>query len=207
VRDADLFFSNVADAARFREAIARFDALNAQDPNSETVDGKARPRELLNAERLSDWVMKLAPEASEILRLASRSQHLCRWMIPRTNYEMSRAGYHQWRNELKRFHAAKSAEVLRSVGYTEEIVARVAELNLKKNFPADPESRVLEDALCLVFLQFQLQELAAKTDDAKVINALQKSWNKMTAAGREHASKLGYVGRERELLRQALGGN
>jgi hypothetical protein len=34
---------------------------------------------------------------------------------------------------------------------------------------------VLEDALCLVFLQYQLTDLAAKTDDEKVINALKKS--------------------------------
>ena len=105
------FFINVADAARFREAIGRFDALNAADPNHEIVDGEPMPRELLNAQRLSQWVMTLAPNASEELRLASRCQHLCRWMIPRDRFEKTRAGYHQWRNELKRFHAGKSAEV------------------------------------------------------------------------------------------------
>ena len=78
-------------------------------------------------------------------------------------------------------------------------------LNLKRNFPADPESRVLEDALCLVFLQFQLADLARKTDDAKVINALQKSWHKMTPLARDYALKLGYGARERELLEHALG--
>ena len=206
VRNADAFYSNVSDTARFRGAIARFDALNAQDPGFEIVDGEARPRELLNAMRLSGWVMTLAPNASETLRLASRCQHLCRWRIPRAQYEMTRGGYHQWRNELKRFHAEKSAEVLRSAGYPEEMVARVTDLNLKRNFPADPESRILEDALCLVFLQFQFHDLALKTDDAKVINALQKSWNKMTAAGREHALKIEHGPREQGLLRQALAG-
>ena len=206
MRDAEQFFANLSNPARFREAIACFDALNAQDPNLEIVEGEARPRELLNAERLSGWVMTLAPQASETLRLASRCQHLCRWMIPRAHYEMTRAGYHQWRNELKRFHAEKSAEVLRRVGYAEEIVARVMDLNMKKSFPADPEGRVLEDALCLVFLQFQFHDLATKTEDAKVINALQKSWNKMTAAGREQALKIEYGEREHELLRQALAG-
>lgn len=148
--------------------------------------------------------MTLAPEASEELRLAARSQHLCRWQIPRARYEMTRAGYHQWRTELKKFHAEKSSFVLRSIGYEDDVVIRVHELNLKKNFPADPNSRVLEDALCLVFLQFQFAELAAKTDEAKVINALQKSWNKMTSAGREQALKLNYGAHELALLKRAL---
>ena len=200
----ELFFQNVSDLLRFRTAIGRFDALNAEDPNREVVNGISIPRELLNAQRLSGWVMRLAPDASESLRLASRCQHLCRWMIPRTSYEMTRAGYHQWRNELKRFHAAKSAEVLHATGYVEEIVARVVELNLKKSFPADSESRVLEDALCLVFLQFQFRDLAAKTDDEKVINALQKSWKKMTPLGHEHALTLEYAPHERALLDRAL---
>ena len=201
----ELFFASVSDAARFREAVRRFDELNAADPNREIVDGSPQPRELIHAQRLSDWVITLAPDASEVLRLAARSQHLCRWEIPRASCEMTRAGYHQWRTRLKKFHAEKSAGVLRAVGYPEEIVTRVQDLNLKKNFPADPESRVLEDALCLVFLQFQFADLARKTDAEKVINALRKSWQKMTPLGHDHALKLYYGARERELLERALG--
>jgi hypothetical protein len=203
-RDELFFFANVSEAARFRKAVRRFDELNATDPNREIIDGLAQPRELIHAQRLSDWVMTLAPDASEVLRLAARSQHLCRWEIPRSNYEMTRAGYLQWRTQLKKFHAERSGGVLRAVGYPEEIVARVQDLNLKKNFPADPESRVLEDALCLVFLQFQFAELSGKTDTEKVINALRKSWQKMTPAAHDHALKLYYGATERELLERAL---
>jgi hypothetical protein len=206
VSQHELFFANLSDPARFREAIRRFDELNAADPHQELVNGAPRPRELVNAERLSQWIITLAPAASEPLRLASRCQHLCRWMIPRGNYAMTRAGYLQWRTELKRFHAEKSSGVLRDIGYAKELVLRVSELNLKKNFPADPESRVLEDALCLHFLQFQLADLAQKTDEDKVVNALQKSWKKMTPNGHEHALKLPYGERERSLIERALQG-
>ncbi len=80
------------------------------------------------------------------------------------------------------------------------------DLNLKKNFPADAETRMLEDALCLVFLEFQLAALAAKSDDDKMINALQKSWDKMTEAARAEALKLNYGEREKALLQRALNG-
>jgi hypothetical protein len=117
---------------------------------------------------------------------------------------MDRVGYLRWRNDLKQFHARKAGEILREVGYDPETIRRVQELNLKKNFPADPESRVLEDALCLVFLQHQFADLAARTAEDKVINALRKSWNKMTPAARTEALKLSFAPREQALLNKAL---
>ena len=192
------------DAARLTEAIYRFELANRRDPNQEMDDGAMYPRELLYARRLSTWVLKLCPDASEELRLAAHCQHICRWEIPRATYEMSRAGYLKWRSDLKKFHAQKAGEILREIGYPEEVIARVQALNLKKNFPTDPESRVLEDALCLVFLQFQFAELAAKTDDEKLINALQKSWKKMTPAAHAEALKLSFGPRESDLLKRAL---
>jgi len=193
-----------ADPQRFEAAFRRFDEENARDPNRETSEGVARPRELLYAERLSDWVSRLQPDASEALRLAARCQHLCRWEIPRQSYPMTRAGYLQWRATLKKFHAQKAGDILRELGYPDETIRRVQDLNLKKYFPDDPESRVLEDALCLVFLQYQLADLAARTKEDKTINALQKSWQKMTAAARAEALKLNYGTREKALLERAL---
>lgn len=181
----------------------RFDDENARDPNVEVVGGTQRPRELVYAERLTEWVLRLCPAAREELRLAARCQHLCRWSIPRASYPMTRTGYLQWREALKQFHAAKAGEIMRETGYSEETISRVQRLNLKKDFPKDPNSRVLEDALCLVFLEHQLADLAAKTDDEKVIVALQKSWKKMTPAARAEALKLTYGPRERELLGRA----
>ena len=192
------------DPARFREALRRFDAENARDSNVESHAGTDHPRELLYAQRLTDWVLRLCPEAPEELQLAARCQHLCRWEIPRNSQPMTRPGYLLWRANLKKFHAQKAGEILRAVGYPEPMVQKVQELNLKKHFPDDPLSRVLEDALCLVFLEYQLTPLAAKTDEAKTINALQKSWQKMSPAGREAALKLNYGPQEQRLLAAAL---
>jgi hypothetical protein len=195
-----------ADPGRFETALRRFDEENARDPNVETVDGITHPRELLYARRLTDWVLRLCPDATEELRLAARCQHICRWEIPRNSYPMTRAGYLQWRADLKKFHAQKAGEILRELGYGEDAVRRVRDLNLKKNFPDDPEGRVLEDALCLVFLQFQFAGLAARTAEDKTVNALQKSWQKMTGAARAEALKLSFSSREKALLERALKG-
>src|SRR5213083_154944 len=108
-------------SGRFQDAIARFDAANSKDP---------RGIELPYAQQLSAWVERLAPDASEALRLAARCQHLRRWEIPRESYPRDRVGYLKWREALKHFHAEESGKILREAGYDEETVERVQRLNL-----------------------------------------------------------------------------
>jgi Domain of unknown function (DUF4202) len=189
---------------RFSEAFRRFDEENRNDPNVVVVEGVAHPQELLYAERLTDWVLRLAPEASEQLLLAARSQHIRRWTVPRASYEMTRAGYLKWRTDLKQFHAARSAEILGEVGYDEETIQRVRDLNLKKLLGRDADSQVLEDALCLVTLQYQLADLVAKTEPGKMIEILRKTWKKMSQIARDHALALTYSDVEKRLIEQAL---
>jgi hypothetical protein len=196
--------STIPNPDRFEKALRRFDEENSRDPNVEVIAGAARPRELVHAEWLTGWVLKLSPDASEPLRLAARCQHLCRWKIPRNSQPMTRPGYLKWREELKKFHAQRAGEILRETGYPEDLIVRVQDLNLKKHFPDDPESRVLEDALCLVFLEHEFAALADKTPADKMIVILQKSWGKMSTAGRAAALALTYAPREKALLERAL---
>jgi len=189
---------------RFAIAIQRFDDENARDPNKENVEGKPQPRELVYANWLTDWVIRLAPKASESLRLAARCQHIRRWEIPRESYPMDKPGYLRWRADLKKCHAQKAGEILKEVGYDDATIRRVQDLNLKKNISTDSECQTLEDALCLVFLERQFAALAAKSNDEKMINALQKSWKKMSPAGRDAALKLSYGPREKSLIDRAL---
>ena len=164
----------------------------------------AQPRELVYAKRLTDWVLKLEPAASEALQLAARCQHLCRWTIPRDSHPMTRAGYLQWRTTLKKFHAQRAGEILREAGYEEDLITRVQSLNLKKNFPDDAESRVLEDALCLVFLQHQFGDLVNKTEHDKMIGVVQKTWKKMTPQAQAIALTLDFTAAEKVLLEESL---
>ena len=182
-------------SSRFQDAIARIDAANAQDP---------RGIELPYAQRLSGWVERLAPDASEELRLAARAQHICRWIIPRESYPAGRIGYLKWREDLKQFHAQKAGEILREAGYVEPTVSRVQDLIRKRNFPRVPDGRVLENALCLVFLETQFAETTAKTGDEKMIGILQKTWRKMTPQAQQIALTISMTPECRALVEKAL---
>ena len=168
----------ITDKNRFQLAIRGFDQANCQDPNQEIHNGQEFPKELLYAQRMTEWLSRMEPNASEALQLAARSQHICRWKIPRDSYPMDRKGYLLWRTELKKFHADKSEEILTSCGYNHEVIDRVKSLVIKQRLKTDPESQTLEDVVCLVFLQHYFEDFAAKHEVEKVMSIVKKTWSK-----------------------------
>lgn len=190
---------------KLSEAIARFDAANTEDPNQEMIDGRERPKELLYAERMSAWLDRLAPDASDVVRLAVRAQHIRRWSIPRDSYPMDRAGYRKWRIDLGKFHAETAGEILRDVGHDEETVTRVQSLLRKERLKADPEVQLLEDVACLVFLSHYFADFATKHDDAKLVEIVRKTWRKMSTRGQAAARGLALPADLETILARALG--
>ncbi|MCB9383917.1 MAG: DUF4202 domain-containing protein [Bryobacterales bacterium] len=183
--------------SRFERAIEKIDAYNANDP---------RHKERLYSERMSTWLMKLEPVASEPLRLAARAQHIGRWTTPRGNYPMDRRGYKQWREELADFHAETTAKILRETGYGEEEITRVRSLLKKKNLKTDPECQTLEDVICLVFLEYEFADFATKHREEKVIRILQRTWLKMSERGHKAALGLQLPPELARLVQKALAG-
>ncbi|HXV44128.1 MAG TPA: DUF4202 domain-containing protein [Anaerolineae bacterium] len=192
------------DQDRFNLAITQIDAANAHDPHRLELDGQKYSLEILHAERRTAWVRRLAgDQASEALLLAARAQHILRWEIPRETYPHGRAGYLKWRQDLKEFHAQKTAEILQAVGYEADLIERVKDLILKKRLKLDPEVQTLEDALCLVFLEEQFSEFAKKEGD-KIADIVRKTWRKMSPAGQQFALALPLAPADRAIIEQAL---
>lgn len=189
---------------RFRGAVARFDRANAEDPNVETVDGVSHPKELLYAQRMSDALVRFAPDASEVVRLAVRCQHIRRWTVSRDSYPQGRDGYRRWRTDLGGFHAETAGDILREVGYEDAAVERVQALLRKERLKADPEVQLLEDVVCLVFLDYYLAPFAAQHEDGKVVGILRKTWRKMSERGRAAALDLDLAPELRALVTRAV---
>jgi hypothetical protein len=183
----------IADTKRFENAIAAFDAVNAQDPNKVTADGREYPKELLYAQRMSDMQRRFAPDASEAVQLAVRAQHIQRWAIPRSEYPMTPHGYKQWRTRLYKFHADLAAGILRETGYDEETIARVHAIVRKEALKLNPETQMMEDIVDLVFLEHYLEEFVVKYshyEEEKMLDILRKTWKKMSPRGHEAALNL-----------------
>ena len=177
----------ILNPARFNQAIAHFDALNKLDPNLEIVAGESHPKELLYAQRMTEMLNRFAPEASEILQLAVRCQHIQRWKIPRTSHPMTKAGYHQWRNQLKTFHANIAQSILQDIGYDEYTTNRVCSLIRKDSLLTDAETQTLENIVVLVFLESYLETFVSTHSDyetSKFEDILKKSLLKMSAEAR-----------------------
>ncbi len=187
-------------------AFKLFDGYNSQDPRSFTWNAISYPQEYFFAVQLHEWVLKLNPDAGEELLLASRSQHIGRWEIPRDSYADGREPYLKWRKDLALHHAAVTARLMQEAGYNARQVERVSQIILKKRIKIDADVQTMENGLCLVFLEFQYEEFRKKYehDPEKIINILRKSLLKMDAHGHSFALKLSYTNKGFGLIKQAL---
>jgi hypothetical protein len=192
------------DKDRFEKAITTFDAYNLNDPHHEQVDGTLVSKEVLYAQRMSNRLDDFYPAAPTHLKLAAHCQHIGRWEIPRESYPMDRKGYLQWRNVLKAHHANLAERILRSCRYDDETVEKVKALLLKKGLQSNPDTQVLEDVICLVFIEHYLDDFAEKHEPEKVVDVLRKTLKKMSPRAVEAASRIPVPERIKILLHQAL---
>ena len=184
---------------RLARAIERIDAANREDPTGEAET---------YGRRMTDWLERLAPDASDALRIAARAQHIRRWQIPRAEYPRTRAGYLKWRSALYDFHADQAEAILRGVGFgdDDDTIPRVRKMLRKKGMRDDSEVQTLEDVACLVFLEHYFAPFVAENDydDEKLAGIVHKTWRKMSARAHEAALGVDLPERERAIVAMAL---
>jgi len=139
---------------RFEDAVASFDAYNSNDPNREKADDKDIPKEFLYAVRMTSRLNHYEPNAPEHVQLAIRCQHIGRWEIARNAYPMDKKGYLQWRSQLAIHHAGIAEKILKECGYDQDTIEKVKALLQKKQLRQNPETQLVEDVICLVFIEF-----------------------------------------------------
>jgi Domain of unknown function (DUF4202) len=161
----------------YAEARRLIDAAHAADPAN---------AELAYADAMERWLLRLDPDASELLRLAARCQHLERWLVPRSSYPLDKVGYLQWRKGLYAKQADRARALLVTAGVAtaeaEAVRTWVAKIELKAN----AGTQALEDAACLVFLAGEIADFAAAHADyprEKFIDIIRKTWRKMSPSG------------------------
>lgn len=193
------------DKLRFLHAVHLIDQANAQDPEWESWQGRAYPKTYLYGLRMTQWLVRLEPNAPEPAFLAARAQHVCRWLVPRQAYPPGRRGYLEWRTFLYRLHADKAARLLAAAGYDEATIAQVQRILMKRGLKQDSLVQLVEDAACLVFLEYYFAPFAKDYDDAKIVEIVAKTWRKMSDNARQAALQLHLGEREAKLVRQAIG--
>ena len=192
--------------SRLDDALRRFDEANAEDPNTQLVNGQPLPKELVYGQRMSARLADFAPDAPETVKLAARAQHIRRWEVPRDTYPEGRAGYLKWRTDLYKRHAEIAGEIMGDVGYDAEPIDRVQTLLRKRGLKTDPDVQLMEDIICLVFLEHCFHDFARKHDEEKLIPIVQKTWNKMTEQAHEVALQLDYAPDDLAVIQKAVQG-
>jgi len=180
----------IANQHYFNQAIALFDAANAQDPNQD----EGEPKELLYAQRMTDMISRFAPDASEVAQLAVRAQHIQRWLVPRSNYPLGKPGYFAWRTGLYRFHAETAGKLMQQAGYAEAMIEQVKLAVSKQGIKTNPDTQMLEDVTSLVFIESYMLGFAgqhAEYTEEKWLDIIRKTWRKMSADAHAFATSGG----------------
>ncbi|WP_323786219.1 DUF4202 domain-containing protein [Thalassovita sp.] len=168
---------------RLTDALAAIDAANAADPTQENN----RPAALLYGERMSEELAKLFPDASEVLQIAARGQHVERWQLPRKDYPEGKAGYYAWRKEQGRRHGERVAGIMADAGYPEADQDHVRTLLRKEGIKKDPEIQALEDVICFTFIRWYLKPFADDRSHEQLVDIVTKTARKMSENGRARA--------------------
>ena len=174
----------------YAQARSLIDAAHATDP-ARSPDGRAA--ELVYAERMEAWVARLVPNATPLLRLAARCQHLERWSVPRASFPEGKPGYLAWRRSLYTKQAERASALLTQAAVSDGEAAEVATWVSKTGLKANPGTQALEDAACLVFLENEFGAFAAQHAGyprEKFVDIIRKTWRKMSASAQELARGL-----------------
>jgi hypothetical protein len=161
-------------------AFQLIDEANRADP----TDDAGQPAALVYGERMTAEQERLFPDASDVLRIACRGQHVERWLLPRADFPDGREGYLAWRREQARRHALRVAEIMAQAEYDAEEQDRVGVLLRKEGIKRDVEVQMLEDVICFVFLRWYFAPFAAKHPEDAVRKIVMKTARKMSDAGR-----------------------
>lgn len=197
-----------------KNVLSDIDNINQTDSNTTLVDGIEHPKELIYGQRMSQCLAKHWPDASELLQIAVRAQHIKRWHLKRSEFEQGKAGYYQWRIALGVFHGELTASIMLENGYTDEQAEQTAtiirkDLIRQRKVKINDDSQTLEDVACLVFLEHYFDDFAsqyiASDNEAKIIRIVKLTWNKMSEKGHDIALTLSLPKHLAELVGKALG--
>ncbi|KAJ5125551.1 hypothetical protein N7448_004870 [Penicillium atrosanguineum] len=194
--------------SKYSRALERIDSAHSDDPNHIESNNTTIPYELHYAQQMTFYLDRINPNASELLRLAIRAQHLRRWEVPRSSYPATKIGYHSWRSGLQKRQAELVENMCLASGYSAEEAAQVGAMVRKADLKkGDPDTQTLEDVACLVFLDDQFDKFEKELgDEEKMVDILRKTWGKMSEVGHAEALKLDLSERATALVTRALSG-
>ena len=185
--------------ARLAAVLAAIDAANAADPKIE--DGQPAAR--LYGERMSAMLAAFLPQASELVQIAARGQHIERWTLPRADYPEGKAGYYAWRNAAKKMHAERIGGLMADAGYGPEDIAQVQAMVRKEDLRANADAQAVEDLASLVFLAHYGVDFSQGRTREQLVDILLKTMRKMSPQAIAFAGALGLNPAVAELVAEA----
>ena len=153
---------------RLETALSAIDAANSDDPNQLWVEGKSEPKELVYARRMTSGSFRLRRASSEDSTAggAAAAYILPRWQIHALLTAIPQDESATCSGE--RIYTATTPSRCRpyspgsGTGHDTATIESVQRLLRKQGIKTDPDMQMLEDVICLVFLEYELADFAER---------------------------------------------
>jgi len=218
------------DRPQLDAAVAIIDEVNSRDPSKVPVDGVPTPYRLAYARWLTEWILRIDPNACDELLLIARGRNIEGWRlseIRRDDYAPNTPGQRQWEMDRKMWQCNRLLQVLKEVDYSDNVISMVQDVMLQKNVP-DPRDlrqydllgafgminyrtlqaacimQTMADAEALLFLDKNFEEMFNRMPADEVASRLKKELSRMSQQGVITALKQYYNPVQQKILRMAL---
>lgn len=174
---------------KLEQCIQKIDELNSVNEKT-----------LIQSKHMTEMLLQLYPQADEVLQISARAFHVERWIIPRTDYQMDRVGYLQWRTKLKEHHAERTSLIMQELGFEPHIIEETKKTIERKFIKSHTYSQQLEDIASLVFLKHEFDEFTEKHTTEKCVEIVNKTWLKISTTAKQFALTLNFSAKAKHIL-------
>lgn len=162
--------------------------------------------ELMHAELVLKWTLKLKPDADEALQIAALSHDIDRAVTGITEKDLK--DYSQI-DEFKKEHSLRSAniisEILKKYNYPQDIIDKVKYLVERHEFGGDYESDILKDADSIAYFDYNIPSYLKRNGRERTISKIQFMYNRLSSAAKKLANQIKFTDKEIEkLVKEAL---
>lgn len=165
---------------QYNFCVKEIEKIHSSDNTLVNEDSGPISSELLYSNRMLSILEMLEPNSDYSTKLAAQCQHLKRWEIKRTEYPMTRQGYHQWRRVVMNHQLAQCKEVLIQSNIETDDIEEILSILRNQGNKMESKSQVIQDTACLVFVKWYLETFAVKHESSKVADILKKTKRKMS---------------------------
>lgn len=162
--------------------------------------------ELVHAQLVLKWVLKLKPDANEALKISAIGHDIDRAITGITEKDL--IDYSNI-NKFKKEHGVRSAnfvvDILKTHNYPEDIIEETRHLIKNHEFGGNENSNILMNADSLAYFEYNIPSYLKRNGEERTKDKIKFMYNRLSPEAKKLVLKIGFNNQEiSDLIKDAL---